>query len=40
MGGQQTLAACDRYRLTNEELLAWQKSIEQHGMRRLHTTRT
>ena len=31
--------ACERYRLTNEEFLAWQKSIEQHGMQGLRTTR-
>jgi hypothetical protein len=31
--------ACDRYRLTNEEFLCWQKSIEQHGMAGLRTTR-
>ena len=31
--------ACDRYRLTSEEFLAWQKSIEQHGMQGLRTTR-
>jgi hypothetical protein len=31
--------ACERYRLTNEEFLGWQKSIEQHGMAGLRTTR-
>lgn len=31
--------ACDRYRLTSEEFLAWQKSIEEHGMQGLRTTR-
>jgi hypothetical protein len=31
--------ACDRYRLTNEEFLGWQKSIDQHGMAGLRTTR-
>jgi hypothetical protein len=31
--------ACDRYRLTNEEFLAWQRSIERHGMQGLRTTR-
>ena len=31
--------ACDRYRLTSEEFLAWQKSIEQYGMQGLRTTR-
>ena len=31
--------ACDRYRLTSEEFLCWQKSIEQHGLAGLRTTR-
>lgn len=31
--------ACERYRLTNEEFLAWQRSIERHGMQGLRTTR-
>ena len=31
--------ACERYRLTNEEFLAWQKAIERHGMPGLRTTR-
>jgi hypothetical protein len=31
--------ACERYRLTSEEFLAWQKSIEEHGMQGLRTTR-
>ena len=31
--------ACERYRLTNEEFLGWQKSIEAHGMAGLRTTR-
>lgn len=31
--------ACDRYQLTNEEFLAWQQSIERHGMAGLRTTR-
>ena len=31
--------ACERYRLTNEEFLGWQKSIERHGMAGLRTTR-
>lgn len=31
--------ACMRYSLTNEEFLAWQKSIDRHGMAGLHTTR-
>ena len=31
--------ACDRYKLTNEEFLAWQQSIERHGLAGLRTTR-
>ena len=31
--------ACNRYRLTNEEFLAWQASIDRHGMQGLRTTR-
>ena len=31
--------ACERYGLTNEEFLAWQKSIDQHGLAGLRTTR-
>jgi len=31
--------ACERYSLTNEEFLGWQKSIEQHGLAGLRTTR-
>ena len=39
-GGLLTLDdACTRYRLTNEEFLGWQKSIEQHGLAGLRTTR-
>lgn len=39
-GGLLTLdEACDRYRLTNEEYLGWQKSIDEHGMAGLRTTR-
>jgi len=39
-GGLLTLDdACERYRLTNEEFLAWQRSIERHGMQGLRTTR-
>ncbi len=39
-GGLLTLdEACERYRLTNEEFLAWQKAIERHGMPGLRTTR-
>ncbi|MDB5438175.1 MAG: hypothetical protein JWM33_602, partial [Caulobacteraceae bacterium] len=29
--------ACDRYRLTNEEFLAWQASIDKHGLAGLRT---
>jgi hypothetical protein len=39
-GGLLTLdEACERYRLTNEEFLGWQKSIDQHGLAGLRTTR-
>lgn len=39
-GGLLTLdEACDRYRLTNEEFLGWQQSIDQHGLAGLRTTR-
>ena len=39
-GGLLTLdEACDRYRLTNEEFLTWQKSIDRHGLAGLRTTR-
>lgn len=39
-GGLLTLdEACDRYSLTNEEFLAWQASIDRHGMAGLRTTR-
>ena len=31
--------ACDRYGITSEEFLAWQKAIENHGMAGLRTTR-
>ena len=31
--------ACERYRLTSEEFLTWQKSIDQHGLAGLRTTR-
>ncbi|HLK23640.1 MAG TPA: DUF1153 domain-containing protein [Caulobacteraceae bacterium] len=31
--------ACDRYSLTSEEFLAWQRSIERHGLAGLRTTR-
>ena len=31
--------ACDRYRLTIEEFLLWQKAIDKYGMAGLRTTR-
>jgi hypothetical protein len=31
--------ACKRYTLTTEEFLAWQHSIERHGLAGLRTTR-
>ena len=31
--------ACNRYRLTVEEFLSWQASIEDHGLAGLRTTR-
>jgi hypothetical protein len=31
--------ACARYALTIEEFLAWQRSIDQHGLAGLRTTR-
>jgi hypothetical protein len=31
--------ALERYRLTSEEFLAWQASIDRHGMAGLRTTR-
>lgn len=39
-GGLLTLEeACDRYQLTVEEFLGWQKAIEQFGMAGLRATR-
>jgi len=39
-GGLLTLEeACDRYTLTVEEFLSWQKAIEQFGMKGLRATR-
>jgi hypothetical protein len=39
-GGLLTLEdACDRYRLTHDEFLGWQKAIERWGMPGLRTTR-
>jgi hypothetical protein len=39
-GGLLTLEeACERYTLTLEEFLAWQKAIDQFGMPGLRTTR-
>ena len=31
--------ACDRYKLTNEEFLNWQQTIDRYGMPGLRTTR-
>lgn len=31
--------ACERYNITSEEFLSWQKAIENHGMAGLRTTR-
>jgi hypothetical protein len=31
--------ACDRYKLSVEEFLSWQRSIDRHGLRGLRTTR-
>ena len=31
--------ACERYTLTSEEFLAWQASIDRHGLAGLRTTR-
>lgn len=40
-GGLLTLdGACNRYGLSTEEFLAWQRSIESHGISGLRTTRT
>ena len=39
-GGLITLEeACDRYKLSLEEFLAWQRAIERHGLAGLRTTR-
>lgn len=39
-GGLLTLEdACQRYALTMEEFLSWQRAIEQHGLPGLRTTR-
>jgi hypothetical protein len=32
--------ACERYALTADEFLAWQRSIDRHGLAGLRTTRT
>lgn len=40
-GGLLTLeGACDRYGLSAEEFMTWQRSIESHGIAGLRTTRT
>ncbi|MEM9964833.1 MAG: DUF1153 domain-containing protein [Asticcacaulis sp.] len=31
--------ACERYRITSEEFIGWQKAIDSHGMAGLRTTR-
>ena len=31
--------ACNRYKLSVEEFLSWQRLIDEHGMRGLRTTR-
>jgi hypothetical protein len=31
--------ACERYRLSVDEFLSWQRLIEKHGLRGLRTTR-
>jgi hypothetical protein len=39
-GGLLTLdQACERYGLTSEEYLSWQRHIDQHGVEGLRTTR-
>ena len=39
-GGLLTLEeACERYKLTAEEFLAWQSAIDRHGLPGLRTTR-
>ena len=39
-GGLLTLEeVCDRYRLTVEEFLSWQQSIDRHGLLGLRVTR-
>jgi hypothetical protein len=39
-GGLLSLGdACARYRLTIDEFLSWQRSIERHGMAGLRATR-
>jgi hypothetical protein len=32
--------ACSRYRLTLDELLAWQQSVDRHGLAGLRVTKT
>ncbi len=40
-GGLLTLEeACSRYRLAVDEFLSWQRSIDQHGLAGLRSTRT
>ncbi len=32
-------SACERYRITEEEFLSWEKAIDSHGMQGLRATR-
>ena len=39
-GGLLSLeAACERYNLTTEEFLSWEKAIDRHGLQGLRATR-
>ncbi|WP_051881601.1 DUF1153 domain-containing protein [Parvularcula oceani] len=39
-GGLLSLeSACDRYSLTEEEYMSWEKAIDRHGMQGLRATR-
>ena len=39
-GGQLTLQeACERYQLSLDEFLSWERAIERHGVPGLRTTR-
>jgi transposase-like protein len=39
-GGITVEEACRVYQLSEEELLAWQRAFEKHGLAGLHITRT